>query len=99
MKLFEELKEIRKQKQIQKRELLKEVRSISSNIGRLKSVLPKVVMPSEPKNAPVEEIKEEPEEPKPKPKPKKQPKLQPHTELDRIEAELKELEGQIASLS
>ena len=92
MKLFQEMKEIRKHKIEQKTLLRKQIKKISAMLGNIKSALPHVNLPTDigsveekvpnvekPRAAPVERVK-------------------PQSELDRIEKELMDIENKLSNI-
>lgn len=94
MKLFRDIKEVRRQKIEGKNKLRTQIRQISSLLGKIRSCLPHVNISSEVKEA----IKEQPQQ-KPAAQVREEPKPKPPTELDRIEAELAEVEQKLSHLS
>jgi hypothetical protein len=102
MKVFREIKQIRKQKAEQKANLRKQLRQLSLIISKIKAEMPYVKYhPSEvaeQKPVPVEvEEKEEEAEPEEK-KEEKVSVKKPADELERIEGELAEIEAKLGSL-
>ncbi len=104
MKLFQVIKQIRNEKIQEKNKLRKQLRQISSAVTKIKLIMPKVNIIPE-KKEPVKKP-EPPKQPEPvQPEPPKQPEPvqpeppKPPTELDRIEAELAEIEGRLSDLS
>jgi small-conductance mechanosensitive channel len=93
MKVFQELKDIRKEKIDQKKQLKKQERKISSLLSKIKTQLPYVKVGSLPLKPEISDVKAS-EEQKAKPEPKPEPK----TEVDRIEVELGDIEKQLAEL-
>ncbi|MCK5282318.1 MAG: hypothetical protein KAK00_02820 [Nanoarchaeota archaeon] len=93
MKIFQELKGIRIRKIEEKNKLRKQIRAISSTMSRIKSELPVINIPEE-AVSPKLPIKETPpvEQPKKEAPPQK-------TELDRIEDELREIEGKLSGFN
>lgn len=103
MKLFQTLKHIRNQKIEEKNKLRKQLKQISSAIIKIKLIMPKVnIIPEKKEPVKKPEPPPKPEPPKPvQPKPV-QPEPEPPkppTELERIEAELAEIEGRLSGLS
>jgi len=104
MKIFQALKQIRTQKITEQNKLRKQLKQIYSTINKLKSSIPYVKLPPE-KPEPVKKeepvIKEEPvkEAPPPKPIEQEPEKPKPLTEVDRIEAELADIEDKLTILS
>jgi chromosome segregation ATPase len=97
MKTFAALKEIRKRKAEQKAHLRKNLRQLSSIIGHVKSKLPHIDVPSVEVMPEKKEAKKEKAKEKSKELPKVEEKKK-HTEIDRIEAELAEIENKLSSL-
>lgn len=95
MRLFQTIKEIRKQKIQEKTKLRKQVKDITSMIRQVKLVMPHVNLPTE-EVKPV--VKEKPKVKVVQPVIIEQPKPQPRTEIDRIEDELTEIENKLAGL-
>lgn len=103
MKLFQTIKHIRNQKIEEKNKLRKQLRQISSAVTKIKLIMPKVNIIPE-KKEPIKKP-EPPKQPEPvQPEPIQPPPVQPEppkppTELERIEAELAEIEGRLSDLS
>jgi hypothetical protein len=93
MRLFKEIKELRKKKIAEKTNLRKQVRQISSLLSKIKSSLPHVKLPAQKE---VKETLKEIEDTKPEQSPKEVEK--PKTEIDRIEAELADIESKLSNL-
>ncbi|MBR9700200.1 hypothetical protein GOV09_07115 [Candidatus Woesearchaeota archaeon] len=92
MRVFQELKELRKQKIHEKSKLRKNLKHISATINKIKKTMPHINLPSEPKPKPVKKIVQIEKKPATLP-----PK--PRSELDRIEDGLADIESKLAHLS
>ncbi|MBD3164801.1 hypothetical protein GF323_06400 [Candidatus Woesearchaeota archaeon] len=97
MKISQVLKNIRKQKNEEKQRLKKGLRKIYTTLNNIKSIMPAVDIPPE-KPIPKKEIDEEKEEAE-ETEEKRKEEPRHHTELDRIEAELNEVESRLSSIS
>jgi hypothetical protein len=99
MRIFQSLKDIRKKKVEQTSELRKDLKKIGSFLTKIKRDLPDMNIPDKispnqekPKSAP------KPVGEKPTPEPKKVEKTEAEKELDRIENELRKIEGKLSGM-
>ena len=87
MRLFQEFKEIRKEKIEHRKILRRTIKQISANLNMLKESLPFIDM-ALPKEKPSEDVEAEPEVKQEKPQ-----------TVDHIEAQLREIEQKLSSIS
>ena len=93
----ERFKAVRKEKLEQIDKLKSLIKEITKNVNKLKSILPKTKLRAAPrKKAAVKPVSKKPKE-EVKPKPEKKPR--PVTELEKLEAELSEIEGRLTKLT
>ena len=100
LKVFSEIKNIRKSKNEEKLKLTKQLSQIALIIGKIKVSLPTINLPSdEPKSQPQKRIVEFSQSKSEKPvQPESIIQKQPTNELDSIEKELAEIESKLNSL-
>jgi len=96
MKLFQSIKEIRKEKLAERKRLRTQLRLVYSSINKIKCAMPYIKLPEETKPVPKKIVTQTPKVIAIPPRPIEKPK--PLTELERIEQGLKEIEEKLANV-